>query len=477
MKRSGLTAAALGAAFGAAIFVAAGSASAADLGARAPVYKAPVPLAYNWTGFYVGGNAGLGVGAGDSALTIPAFPNNERFTRGGAGGIAGLQGGYNWQFGNWVVGAEADIQWSGVRGGDTCVLGCFGGTATTIGTALDWFGTVRARVGYATGPVLAYYTGGFAYGDTRTTIAQGIAAPATSVTLDQTRTGWTLGSGVEAALDGNWTGKIEYLYVDLGSSANALTIAGVATTYSADYRYHVFRAGLNYRFGDSRAMLAATPASDWRGFYAGGNFGSGVGQNASALNLATATAERTTLAPEGFLGGVQIGYNWQNANIVYGVEADIQGTTFKDDRTCLLFCNTPAASANIKQTLPWFGTLRGRLGYAAGPALFYVTGGLAYGNAKTTISEVLPAATGSVVIDGVRAGWAVGAGMERPTTIFGLVGPGWTVKSEYLYVDLGTRTGSFTLGGFAQTFSAETREHIFRSGLSYHFNQPIMARY
>lgn len=473
MKRLAFTAAALGTAMS----LASGGASAADLRARAPVYKAPVPLAYNWTGFYAGGNAGFGLGAGESTLAVPVVPSGETVTLGAGGGIAGLQAGYNWQFGDWVIGAETDIQWSGIRGSNTCVLGCFGGTATTFGTALDWFGTVRARVGHANGSVLAYYTAGFAYGDTRTTLTQGIAAPATAIAFDETRTGWTFGSGVEAALAGNWTGKIEYLYVDLGSNSTAFTLGGNANTLSADYKYHVFRAGLNYRFGGA-PMLSAAPAADWRGFYAGGNAGSGIARNASALNLAAVSAERFDLMPEGFLGGAQVGYNWQNANVVYGVEADIQGSTFKTDSTCLVFC-TPATPlvANIKQTLPWFGTLRGRLGYASGPALFYITGGLAYGDVKTTITEALPGGAGVVTISNPRAGYALGGGIERPTTFFGLLGPGWTAKSEYLYVDLGNRDASFTVGGVAQTFHTDTQFHIFRGGLNYHFNQPVMARY
>ena len=88
------------------------------------------------------------------------------------------------------------------------------------------------------------------------------------------------------------------------------------------------------------------------------------------------------LSPDGFNGGVQAGYNWQAGNTVFGIETDIQGASSEDNKTC--FDCGPGLTVNSK--LPWFGTVRGRLGYAVGPSLFYATGGFAYGGVKTAFN-------------------------------------------------------------------------------------------
>ena len=102
---------------------------------------------------------------------------------------------------------------------------------------------------------------------------------------------------------------------------------------------------------------------------------------------------------------------------------------------------------------------------------------VAYGNVKTTITETIPTGAGIITVDAKRTGYVIGGGVERATNFFGLLGPGWTAKSEYLYVDLGAHAVNYTLGGVAHTFSTDTHQHIFRSGLNYHFNQPIVAKF
>jgi len=113
--------------------------------------------------------------------------------------------------------------------------------------------------------------------------------------------------------------------------------------------------------------------------------------------------------------------------------------------------------------------VRGRLGYAVGPSLFYATGGLAYGGIKTAFN--------GASISETRTGWTVGAGIETPFTLLGLFGPNWTSKTEYLYVDLGRSTANLNLGGAAAVFTTNVQEHIFRTGINYHFNAPVVARY
>lgn len=462
------------------------SAQAADLAVKAPVYKAPVIAAYNWTGFYLGVNAGLGFGRSYTQLSnsIAGVGADSQNRLGGLGALGGAQIGYNWQVGNLfginnvVFGLEADIQGTSFRDDRTCAVECVGAFGVAYDQKLGWFGTVRGRVGLANGPVLSYLTGGFAYGGVKTTVTD-FAAPALATTFSNTRSGWTIGSGVEAALGGNWTGKLEYLYLDLGTQTGT-ALAPNPYVYASEIREHIFRAGLNYRIGGT-GLYAPVPVANWAGWFVGGNFGGGTALNRSSLvNSPTPPLlanEQFNLMPDGWLGGGQIGYNWQAANWVYGLEADIQGTTLKDDKTCALVCSTAVTFAAFDQKMQWFGTVRGRVGYSIGSTLFYATGGFAYGGVKTHVAGLfgLPF---DQTFSRTRTGYTVGAGIESPFELFGLLGKNWTAKTEYLFVDLGHADDFVTVAGATGfAFSTKVQEHIMRTGISYHFNSPVVARY
>jgi outer membrane immunogenic protein len=212
-------------AVGCAVALAAGAmeAFAADIPRRGPAResRAVAPPAYNWTGAYVGINGGGAWGRSDFNGPFPSGSFDVD------GGMVGATLGYNWQFGQWVLGVEGDIDWTNIRGSSLCAgLAC--------STQNDWLGTVRGRLGYAMDRFMPYFTGGLAVGNIDTTIA-GVG------TADATKAGWTIGGGLEAGLWSNWSGKIEYLYVNLGRGDS---IAGSA----ADFRAHTVRAGLNFRF-------------------------------------------------------------------------------------------------------------------------------------------------------------------------------------------------------------------------------------
>ena len=216
----------------AALFVAQ-CAAAADLSV-APLYKAPpaeVTQAFNWTGFYLGANGGGGWGhswwsANSASVNL-------------SGAQAGGTAGYNWQFGNTVLGLEGDMDWSDLKGSNSS-----GGCAAGCTTNDNWLSTVRGRVGYAFGSVMPYVTGGLAVGDVVAS-APGFAGAST------TNAGWTVGGGLEVALPGNWSAKAEYLHVDLGNF-NCGTACGAATTNNVSMHDDVVRAGLNYHFGWSK---------------------------------------------------------------------------------------------------------------------------------------------------------------------------------------------------------------------------------
>ena len=202
------------------------SASAADIArrpmpAKGPAYV-PAPAVYNWTGFYVGINGGGGWGRSDFGPTLPTGTFDT------SGGLVGGTIGYNWQTGPWVLGLEGDIDWSNIRGSSTC------GGGLSCSVRNDWLGTARGRVGYAFDRFLPYVTGGAAFGNIKTDVS-GLAGANT------TKAGWTVGGGIEAAIAGPWTAKVEYLYVDLGRGGSVLGS-------DARFNANIVRAGLNYRF-------------------------------------------------------------------------------------------------------------------------------------------------------------------------------------------------------------------------------------
>lgn len=469
------------------VMVIGGTAAAAAADLMRPSYvKAPRLEAalYDWTGFYLGINAGYGVGRNltSAGFTGTVFTETNRLAP--QGGLGGAQAGYNWQTGNFglghvVLGVETDIQAADLKD-DRCgvfSLPACSAFGLNYSQRLGWFGTVRGRVGLANGPVLSYVTGGFAYGNVRTSVTEIPDSFATS----QTRTGWTIGSGVEAAIAGNWTGKIEYLYLDLGTQTGAGTLLGTPSSFSSDIREHIFRVGLNYRVGGT--PYREQPVANWTGLYVGGNAGAAIARNASTYDVvASIDPGRHDLGPKGFIGGGQIGYNWQAANWVFGLEADMQGSTQRDNEVCLLWCGPPIGfDVTLDQRMTWLGTARARIGYSVGSSLFYLTGGAAYGDVKTTLVDTNN--FGVVVVQQItakhtRGGYTVGGGLESPVNPFGLLGPNWTAKTEYLFVDLGSVTDQHT-NTFGATFAhtSHLQEHIFRSGLNYHFNSPVVAKY
>jgi outer membrane immunogenic protein len=250
-------------------------ASAADLPVKAPVYKAPIIAPYSWTGFYVGGNIGYSWGNADSTAEVPslaAFGLPTTFTDSlkPKGIIGGGQIGYNWQASpNWVLGIEADLQASGQRDSasrsDPFLLffpNTEGPPSIVPGTAtfsheekLQWFGTVRGRIGYAFwNDVMLYGTGGLAYGHVSSSVTETVTiggiSTAASFSDSKTKVGWTLGAGIEGALPNtrNWTWKVEYLYIDLGTVDYAFSDPTLgAVMISNKVTDNIVRVGINYR--------------------------------------------------------------------------------------------------------------------------------------------------------------------------------------------------------------------------------------
>lgn len=280
----------------------------------------------------------------------------------------------------------------------------------------------------------------------------------------------------------------------------------------------------------TKAPVIVDPGYDWTGFYAGLNLGYSWGRSSgtqSFVNTATGAVLNSNAVRfdmDGVIGGGQIGYNWQKDKWVFGLEADIQGSGQKGNGSGVCpggpatstttlpaavngLCsvgqtgdtvpfNVPAfpVTSSIDQKLRWFGTVRGRVGATFTPTVLgYVTGGLAYGEVSTTntvsgfnqlgpqgvnVPPAFAAVSASSSSQSTRAGWTVGAGVE------GVVSGNWTAKIEYLYVDLGTVSGSFVTpivapGGVFVTsrYSSHITDNILRVGVNYKWGGPVVARY
>jgi len=225
-----------------------GSALAADI-SRRPAYTPPPPPpppVYSWTGLYWGGNVGYSWGDAKNEATVlgvGTFSESAKID----GVIGGFQSGYNYQFGAWVWGFETDIQASGQKGGSTFLLSPL--ATLTTDHKLDWFGTARSRLGFlATPNILLYGTFGVAYGRVKDTFTVSGVPPAVATVRD-VKAGWTAGAGVEGALGGGWSAKLEYLYIDLGKLEQTLSTPAGIETFSSRVTDNIVRVGLNYRWG------------------------------------------------------------------------------------------------------------------------------------------------------------------------------------------------------------------------------------
>ena len=263
------------------------SATAADvLPYIEPVYTTPL---YDWNGFYVGVNAGYGGGTFEHPLQLigpdedgeepyPEEPYPEVtdqlvdpgpgqiiFATGSAdvtagGFVGGVQGGYNWQFDeNFLIGIEGDIQGTNIDGSvslsitdETGALLLPGDSLDAeLGTQLDWFATIRPRIGWVNDRFVVYATGGLAWGQTTSSVSATLAdATLIDESITNDRFGWTIGAGIEYALFDNITFKTEYLYTDLGSEQIVdLDLGdGYNLSMDSDVKFHVVRAGLNFQF-------------------------------------------------------------------------------------------------------------------------------------------------------------------------------------------------------------------------------------
>lgn len=213
-----------------------------------------------------------------------------------------------------------------------------------------------------------------------------------------------------------------------------LAAAILATTGLATSGFTAAAQAADYAYRQPYTVSQPLDAYSWAGPYLGAN----VGYNWGGVSFDAAK-------PSGISGGVQAGYNWQSGPLVFGLEGDLQASSASDTFAAWKFSN------------PWFGTLRGRVGYAFGNVLFYGTGGLAFGT--------LSAANFGASESHVSPGWTVGGGAE-----FGLT-RNWSAKIEYLYLNLAD-----------DTFATSRLPHglessVVRIGVNYRFDWGMPSGY
>lgn len=212
-----------------------------------------------------------------------------------------------------------------------------------------------------------------------------------------------------------------------------------------------------------RTAVTAVPAYSWNGFYVGANAGYSWGRASTDFTLAGAALTSTSVSPNGFIGGGQLGYNWQTGNILLGLEADFQGSGQEGDSSFGFTVGGVTFTSRSTTSIDWFGTVRGRIGYASDRWLSYVTGGWAYGRATTEGTTTGGGVTTPFSGSETRHGWTAGVGVEAA------LWNAWSWKAEYLYLDFGKISDSDAtpFGTFAS--STKVSDHMGRLGVNYRF--------
>ena len=245
------------------------------------------------------------------------------------------------------------------------------------------------------------------------------------------------------------------------------------------------------------------PTCNWDGFYFGGNVGGSIGHDATSDFVALfppgggigvtnpIASTSSSLSPTGVLGGLQLGYNRQFGNMVWGVEGD---WAWSGQRDTLQNQNFIASSVVVapttlnysdEQKISWLSTVRGRLGFTHDCFLWYLTGGVAFGEVQSSYAfqttpvgaaNVFGPAAGAATFSATKTGWTLGGGVETSLAWLGMSSH-WSTKLEYLYVDLGSVTNTFSVPGaaaapgtiYTASSSSSIHDHIIRVGVNYRF--------
>ena len=520
---------------------------------------AALPTFANWTGFYVGGQIGYAWGdnAGSFTYATPeGFAGSPSLVNDAQGVIFGAHIGYNYQSDHWVVGLEGSVDgtdlskfealgWNNPasisNGGCAafvypCFAGTYGGSVTSK-IASDIQGAVRARLGYAWNRLLFYGAGGVALANfnLQSNLAGENPAEfyyAAAQDRSTARVGWTLGGGLEYAVNSNWSVRAEYRYSDFGHITETPTSFSDGAEYYRGDRHvtqNQLQVGFSYRFAapdpepapgalviKGPAVGASVPfptpvgappksptpaapiAIDWTGPYLGGQAGYAYGDNHGAYNFGAPGLAGPLLgsAPligdaQGVLFGAHLGYNKQFDKWVLGFEGDVDGTNLINRSSTGVTDPTNMVNAGALSTLVQSdiqGSVRGRAGYAFGRLLTFATGGVAVGDfsLQSRLAILDTNAAGAQLFSyatkglqsTTRVGWTVGGGLEWA------VNNNWSIRGEYRYSDFGsiqdTPSTSAILGSYYSGLRHLDQNQV-QFGFSYKFIEaapaPVIAKY
>jgi outer membrane immunogenic protein len=409
---------------------------AADMPLKAP---APVaPAIFSWNGFYLGGHLGYGSTGFASTISQPALGTHR-----GTGAVGGLQLGYNIQNGNIVWGLEGDLSAAGL--------------STNISDQsfrTNTLASVRGRLGIAFDRILVYGTGGWGFVQGQVYSSEPNGGP---VGHRFSKSVPVFGGGVEWAATNNLTYRIEALEFVGSKDIGGEDIGGNKLKNTWEVRF-----GLNYLFngsdgpGRSAGLPVKGPAAPlftWSGFYLGGHLGYGSTGFASTLSQPALGTHKGT----GAVGGLQLGYNIQNGNIVWGLEGDLSAASLSTNLSDQSFHTNALAS------------LRGRLGIAFDRILVYGTGGWGFVQGKVFSSE--------------PNGGPVGHRFSKSVPVFG-GGVEWAATNNLTYrVEALDFVGSKNLTGEDIGGNKLKNTWEVRFGLNYKFDGspwgkgPVVARY
>jgi len=463
-------------------------------GADIAVKAQPAAVPYeSWTGFYVGGNLGYAWGRADPYASYVADPAGNTVPAALAslnspGAIGGAQLGYNARWGRFVYGGEIDFSWMKAR--KDGFVDPFWTTEPmsnnlALSSSYDWLATARLRAGVAVTPAfLAYVTGGLAM--TRVTDLAAFSfptIPSTSIwTETRTQFGAVVGGGIEYALSPNWSVKAEYLHAWFNDILPQWTTPGTVagSPVAFEHSMSVVRGGLNYRLDPgprsayaAHGVLPPAPMS-WSGFYAGLNAGYVRTQSntfATADNQCPAllclTMSLPKLSSRGFIGGGQLGHNWQAGAFVVGGEVDFSGLSGKAEATAMpLFVGAPD-TGTFASRYDWLATARLRAGVSVTPDwLVYATGGLAVAHVEDAVlranitipnfpREILYARTDTLY------GAVIGGGLEYAFS------RNWSVRAEYLHAQFNKSAPQQTTIGAPPPYGFDHRLDMVRLGVNY----------
>jgi opacity protein-like surface antigen len=501
-----------------------------SMAVKAPVFKAPVAQAVTWDGFYIGAVAGAEQGKAHWGYASGSVDPGIAGLLGGFDAGYNWQHGA-WVYG--LEGEVDLTDAKGGIGCGPLAVGVPPAPssplfATTCNAEQSWIASVTARLGYAWDRELFYVKAGPAFArepasatcdfGARNVIlspyfagqACAPAAPISSFsvsdgfTASAIRTGWTVGYGVQFALTQNWSARAETDYVDFGTHA---LVASDGTPLTGAMHVWQAKIGVNYRFDGGRVADSAAPvvapsiplkapppaapaAQTWTGCYVGATLG-GAGEHvtytgAPSANLAAAgfpidSANLAAVSAGSFnmtttIAGGEGGCNWQASKLVFGIETDLSGFG-RSQGSASATTPTPtftSFTANSTASSNWLFTLRPRIGVASDHWMVYATGGLAYANFNfsqsvfysdvlLTAFNILPPMTQTGSFNTTVPGAVVGGGIEYALS------NNWSVKTEYLHANFGSRTMTeaspvFT---FTEATTAKLSMSICRAGVDY----------